>query len=549
VGPSQMNRVVQHLRRCTFVPDGGGMTDGQLLECFLAHRDEAAFAALVRRHGPMVLGVCRRVLRNPQDAEDAFQATFLVLVRKAGSLRQRELVANWLYGVAYRAALETRAANASRRAKEKQVRDVPEPACQAEADVRHDWRPLLDRELARLPDKYREVVVLCDLEERKRKDVARQLNIPEGTLSSRLATARRMLGKRLARSGLILSGAVAATALFRSAASAGVPGPLVQSTVRAATLVAAGSAAAGAISARVAAVTEGVLKTMWISKSKVLGTMLLAFSLLAGGGVVFLQSALGHGPAPDPAARKTGEDAPRAGRSDLEGLWTDLASADPVKAARAVAVLTADSKSSVPFLKTTLKPVKADPKRTAQLIADLGDDAFAVREKATAELEYLGTYARKDLEQALVDKPSPEVRKRLTGLLQALAKDAGSETGTPTGPGTGGPPGSGGASRGGGGGAGGPGGAPGGPGIPGGGGAPGGPPGLPGGGPGGAAPSAGPSATWLRAARAIVVLEAIASPEAREILKAVAEGEADAFPTKEAKAALERLGKEAMPAP
>src|SRR5262245_25526635 len=118
----QMSGVVRLLRRAALLHDGGGMTDGQLLECFLARQDEAAFEALVRRHGPMVLGVCRRVLRNFHDAEDAFQATFLVLVRKAASLRQRELVGNWLYGAAYRAALETKAANASRRARERQMR-------------------------------------------------------------------------------------------------------------------------------------------------------------------------------------------------------------------------------------------------------------------------------------------------------------------------------------------------------------------------------------------------------------------------------------------
>src|SRR4051812_19379661 len=107
-GPS--NRIIQHLRRTAFLHDGVGLTDGQLLECFLAQRDESAFEELVRRHGPMVLGVCRRVLRNSQDVEDAFQATFLVLVRKAASLRNPELVGNWLYGTAYRAALETKAA-------------------------------------------------------------------------------------------------------------------------------------------------------------------------------------------------------------------------------------------------------------------------------------------------------------------------------------------------------------------------------------------------------------------------------------------------------
>src|SRR5712692_7030336 len=121
----QMNEVLRHLRRAA-LQDGSGVSDGQLVECFITRGDEAAFEALVRRHGPMVLGVCRRVLTNPHDAEDAFQATFLVLVRKAASIRQRELVGNWLYGVAYRTALEARAATTRRRTKERQVNPMPE---------------------------------------------------------------------------------------------------------------------------------------------------------------------------------------------------------------------------------------------------------------------------------------------------------------------------------------------------------------------------------------------------------------------------------------
>src|SRR5438093_2555158 len=116
-----MNRVIQHLRRVVLLQDGAGLTDGQLLGCYVDHRDETAFAALVRRHGPMVWGVCRRVLRGHQDAEDAFQATFLVLVRKAASVVSRELVANWLYGVAHQTALKARATLARRGTREKQV--------------------------------------------------------------------------------------------------------------------------------------------------------------------------------------------------------------------------------------------------------------------------------------------------------------------------------------------------------------------------------------------------------------------------------------------
>src|SRR5262249_51181418 len=156
----------------------------------------AAFAALLRRHGPMVLGVCRRLVSNASDAEDAFQATFLVLARKAASVVPRELVGNWLYGVAYRTALKAEALSARRRAVERQVEAVPDPPTSPE-QVGRDLRPLLDRELERLPAKYRVPVVLCDLEGRTRREVAGQLGIPEGTLSSRLAAARKLLAGRL----------------------------------------------------------------------------------------------------------------------------------------------------------------------------------------------------------------------------------------------------------------------------------------------------------------------------------------------------------------
>src|SRR5262245_5857577 len=147
----QLTRAIRQLRRAALLPDGGGLSDGELLGTFLERRDEAAFEALVRRHGPMVLGVCRRVLHDPHDAEDAFQATFLVLVRKAAAVVPREAVGNWLYGVAYRTALEARRAAARRRTKERQVKDMPHPPVGPE-EAWHELRPLLDEELSRLPD-------------------------------------------------------------------------------------------------------------------------------------------------------------------------------------------------------------------------------------------------------------------------------------------------------------------------------------------------------------------------------------------------------------
>src|ERR1700736_3521545 len=138
-----MNEFIQHLRRAVLAPDGAGLTDGQLLEGFISRREEAALAALVRRHGPMVWGVCRRVLLNYHDAEDAFQATFLVLVRKAASIASPELLANWLYGVAHQTALKARATAAKRRARERQVNEMPEPQTMTEPELWPDLEALL----------------------------------------------------------------------------------------------------------------------------------------------------------------------------------------------------------------------------------------------------------------------------------------------------------------------------------------------------------------------------------------------------------------------
>src|SRR5262249_47373014 len=192
------------------------------------------------------------------------QATFLVLVRRATSITQRESVGSWLYGVAYRAALEARAARPLR---ERQVSAMPEPEAPVAAGVWGEVRPLLDQGLNHLPHKYREAVVLCDLEGKTRREVARQLGVPEGTISGRLTRARRMLAGRLARHGLTLSAGALAAALAHGSASACVPRSLVVATVNAGALVGSGqAAAAGVISGKVTAIMEGVMKTMWLTR-------------------------------------------------------------------------------------------------------------------------------------------------------------------------------------------------------------------------------------------------------------------------------------------
>lgn len=228
--------------------------DRDLLARFVAARDEEAFAEIVRRHGPMVLAACRRVTHHPHDAEDAFQAAFLVLARRAGHVARPELLANWLYGVAYRTALEARAAR--RRAEERVVPVAPEPVAPPPPDDTTELRAVIDEELAKLPDKYRSAVVLCDLEGLPRATAAAQLGIPEGTLSSRLAHARKVLAERLTRRGVTASATAVVAALGRDALAAAVPYTLTHATLAIAVRTPL------AVSPAVSSLTDGVLKTM-----------------------------------------------------------------------------------------------------------------------------------------------------------------------------------------------------------------------------------------------------------------------------------------------
>jgi RNA polymerase sigma factor (sigma-70 family) len=296
----QSATILHHLGQTMLRQDGAGLTDGQLLRSFLYQGDEAAFEALVRRHGPMVRGVCRRVLRNLDDADDAFQAAFLVLLRKASTLATREVLGDWLHGVAYRTALKARSAAAHRRMKERRTlrRDTI-----TDLEDRWDWLPLLDEDVGRLPLKYRLPVVLCDLEGRTRKDAAQQLDWPEGTLSGRLSRARTMLARRLTRRGVTLS-ATALAAGIASEASARVPFSLIRPICKNAMEFVAGSAA-GSVSAYVAALTEGVIKSMFVSKLRYAVALVMVVLILTAGAGAWRYAAVA-GPAeekPVPAAR------------------------------------------------------------------------------------------------------------------------------------------------------------------------------------------------------------------------------------------------------
>jgi RNA polymerase sigma factor (sigma-70 family) len=286
---SPLSVVIQHLL-ADVGSDGGGVTDGELLARFVRSRDDDALAALVRRHAPMVWGVCRRLL-NHHDAEDAFQATFLVLVRKAAQA-PRQAVANWLYGVARQTAVRLRATAAKRGRRERQAVNMSEPTVPQVRDS--DLQMMVDEELNRLPDHYRGVIVLCDLEGLTRKAAGRQLGIPEGSVASRLARARVLLAKRLTQRGVVFSsGSVAAVLSAGSAASA--PPALVASTIKAASLLAAGQAA-GVVSVRIASLTEGVVKAMFVTKIKSVLAVMLVLGFMATGAMLLTdRTAAGQG--------------------------------------------------------------------------------------------------------------------------------------------------------------------------------------------------------------------------------------------------------------
>jgi RNA polymerase sigma-70 factor (ECF subfamily) len=272
--------LIQHIRRTVLVREAAAVSDGQLLDRFIEAGDEAAFEALLLRHGAMVLGVCRRILGDQHEAHDAFQATFLVLVQKAASVLPRERVGNFLYGVARQTAVRARSVAARRRQRERQVAVLPEPQARP-AEPSDDLRTTLDQELAGLPEKYRVAVLMCDLEGRGHQEAALHLGWPVGTLASRLSRGRRILARRLARRGVALPGGALAAVLSPQAVSAS----LLSATLKAASLYAAGQAEV--VSIELFALTQGVLKAMSTNKVRtVAAVLLMAGMVVLGGGLV-----------------------------------------------------------------------------------------------------------------------------------------------------------------------------------------------------------------------------------------------------------------------
>jgi RNA polymerase sigma factor (sigma-70 family) len=323
--PAPLPVVLHHLRRLVRPEGTGGPSDAELLEHFVAGGDAGAFELLVWRHGPMVLGVCRRLLRHEQDAEDAFQATFLALVRKAGSVGRRGAVGGWLYKVAYRVALAARARSA-RRALQPLAFEVPSADEPLSGILSRDLKPVLDDELRRLPERYRVPVVLCYLEGKTVDEAARELGCPRGTVGTRLARARERLRRRLAARGLALTAGGFVLLRAEQATAAGVPAALVAAAVRS-----AAPAATTAVPASVAALTEGVLRAMFLSKVRILTALVLGLAVVTAGLGALTYRTLAAEEPQAPAGAGQPPPAKAGIRLTLKGWGTALDPADDCK--------------------------------------------------------------------------------------------------------------------------------------------------------------------------------------------------------------------------
>jgi len=282
--PSSLASFISRLRRFA-EPRAGGLDDAELLDRFAARRDEAAFEVLLWRYGPLVLALCRRMLRREQDVEDAFQATFLTLLRKAGSIARRQSLGAWLHTVAFRIGLQARA-----RAKRDCIADQERVESAAVLDQRQaggDWQEVIDQEIQRLPRRYRLPFILCYLDGKTHVQTARLLSCPPGTVASRLAWARDRLRARLTARGLTLPSALTCLIVPAESQAASLAG-LIETALRTARLFTLGTLpGSGTIPAHVTAWSKGVVRAMFLSKVQVMTTLVLASALLGAGGVLW----------------------------------------------------------------------------------------------------------------------------------------------------------------------------------------------------------------------------------------------------------------------
>jgi RNA polymerase sigma factor (sigma-70 family) len=302
--PSLMKRTTDSVEASVNVVALEQLSDVELLRQFVEQKNQSAMTAIIDRHGRLVMGVCRQILKSEHDAADAFQATFLVLLKKADSLHKLTSLAGWLYGVARRVAQKARS-QSSRRQKREGAGVAMNPTAPPVTRTDEETIDLIHAELESLPEKYRLPLILCCLEGEARERAAELLGWTVGSLKGRLERGREMLIARLERRGVILSAAIL-TGLMAQQASAAVPVAVASSTVSALSMVAAGqSLAGGAVSVQAVTLTEGVLKAMLIAKLKVSAIVLLAGGLATTGSVVGIQRLLAAPPAQKKGQAKT----------------------------------------------------------------------------------------------------------------------------------------------------------------------------------------------------------------------------------------------------
>lgn len=314
------------------------LSDRELLERFAHDKDQAAFAALVERHGGMVLAVCRRVLGHVQDAEDACQAALLVLARKATSIRKHDSLPGWLHRVAYNVATDLRRDIARRRGREEPASDVPSAKITEDVAWR-DVRTALDEELQRLPERYRLPILLCYLEGKTRDEAAQELGWSLGTVKGRLERGRERLQSRLVRRGLSLSAALFGAGIGENLVSAAMPPMLAVSTAKAAVLLAHGKPASGLIATSVANLAEGAVRIMWMTQLKAAAALLLAIAVIGGtSGTLALRTVAepseGKKPAPQETALPQEKAAPRKDAKAMEPAWGDAVNGLEIAIAR-----------------------------------------------------------------------------------------------------------------------------------------------------------------------------------------------------------------------
>jgi RNA polymerase sigma factor (sigma-70 family) len=277
----QLDNVLRHILSAVGARQIRELPDRELLKRFVAGRDDIAFTAIMERHGGLVLGVCRRILRNEHDAEDACQATFLVLTRKARTIRKGDSLASWLHGVAGRIAWKLRADVKRRSSDDVSAAEVARSDTTGEITWR-EGLAVLDEELSRLPASYRSALILCYLEGRRQDEAARELGCSLGVLCGRLVRARECLRKRMVRRGMALPAALAGAVLVSTHVRAALPSALAVRTVRAAIAFVSGQALARIVPDKVATLTKGALTTMFFSRVKIAAAFLfLSMGFLA----------------------------------------------------------------------------------------------------------------------------------------------------------------------------------------------------------------------------------------------------------------------------